>query len=111
MAAETPPVVTMSYDGISGDREFVVACKGRSFAILTSPIFPTPAATLVDYNLVRDLKLRISDLQGAKFRYVTKCARGNFAAVAKHSFPSQRCPAVVHLARHSRRDHTLVIKL
>ena len=69
MAAETPPVVTMSHDGISGDREFVVACKGRPFAILTSPTFPTPAATLVDYNLVRDLKLRISDLQCAKFSY------------------------------------------
>ena len=69
MAAESHPVVTMSHDGISGDREFVVACKGRPFAILTSPTFPTPAATLVDYNLVRDLKLRISDLQCSKFSY------------------------------------------
>ena len=69
MAAVIPPAVTMSHDGISGDREFVVACKGRPFAILTSPTFPTPAATLVDYNLVRDLKLRISDLQCAKFSY------------------------------------------
>ena len=69
MAAETAPILTMSHDGISGDREFVVACKGRPFAILTAPTFPTPAATLVDYNLVRDLKLRISDLQCAKFSY------------------------------------------
>ena len=66
MAAEIPPVVTMSNDGISGDREFVVACKGRPFAILTSPNFPTPAATLVDYNLVRYLKLRITVLQCSK---------------------------------------------
>ena len=69
MAAEIPPVLTMSHDGISGDREFVVACKGRPFAILTSPNFPTPAATLVDYNLVRDLKLQMSDLQCSKFTY------------------------------------------
>ena len=69
MAAEFPPILTMSNDGISGDREFVVACKGGPFAILTSPNFPIPAATIVDYNLVRDLKLRISDLQCSKFTY------------------------------------------
>jgi hypothetical protein len=34
---------------------------------------------------------------------------GNFAAVAKYSFPSQRYSAAVHLSRHSRREHTLVI--
>ena len=34
---------------------------------------------------------------------------GNFAAVAKHSFPSQHCPAAIHLTIHSRRDHTLVL--
>ena len=61
--------VTLSYDGTQGDREFVLACKGRPFAVLTAPSFPTPAVTLVDYNLVRDMKLRMSDLQCAKFHY------------------------------------------
>ena len=54
--------VTMSKDGNQGDREFVFACKGRPFVVLTAPNFPTPTTTLMDYNLVRDLNLRMSDL-------------------------------------------------
>ena len=67
---EFPPnYVTLSYDGPHGDREFVVACKGRPFSILTVPNFPIPASTLIDFNLVRDLKIRMSELQCAKFHY------------------------------------------
>ena len=61
--------ITLSYDGIHGDREFAVACKGRPFSILTAPTFSTPTSTLIDFNLVRDLKLRMTDLQCAKFQY------------------------------------------
>ena len=61
--------VTMCYDGRQGDKEFVLACKGRPFSVLTAPNFPTPAVTMVDYNLVRDLKLRMTDLQYAKLHY------------------------------------------
>ena len=61
--------VTLSNDGSQGDREFVFACKGRPFVVLTAPNFPTPATTLMDYTLVRDLNLRMSDLQCSKFNY------------------------------------------
>ena len=69
MVTPLPEKVTMCYDGLYGDKEFVVACKGRPFSVLTSPAFPTPASTLVDYNLVRDLRLQMTDLQCAKFHY------------------------------------------
>jgi len=69
MATPLPQKVTMCYDGLQGDKEFVVACKGRPFSILTSPAFPTPTTTLVDYNLIRDLHLQMTDLQCAKFYY------------------------------------------
>ena len=49
--------------------EFVVACKGRPFSILTAPSFTTPTTTLIDFNLVRDLKLNMTDLQCAKIQY------------------------------------------
>ena len=64
-----PSYVTKSYEGQQGDREFVIACKGRPFSVLTSPNFPIPSSTLVDYNLVRDLKLCMTDLQCTKLRY------------------------------------------
>ena len=37
--------------------------------MLTAPSFPTPPSTMVDFNLVRDLKLCITDLQCAKIIY------------------------------------------
>ena len=52
-----------------GDREFVVACKGRPFSILTAPQFPTPIVTYVDYDLIHSLNIRMSDLQCKKLSY------------------------------------------
>ena len=52
-----------------GDREFVVACKGRPFSILTAPQFPTPNVTYVDYDLIHSLNIRMSDLQCRKLSY------------------------------------------
>ena len=69
MAAASASYLTMSYEGSQGDREFVFSCKGRPFSVLTAPSFPTPPSTMVDYNLVRDLKLRMTDLQCAKLFY------------------------------------------
>ena len=60
MAAVNPSHLTMSYDGSQGDREFIFSCKGRPFSVLTAPNFPTPPSTMIDYNLVRDLKLRMT---------------------------------------------------
>ena len=46
-----------------------MSCKGRPFVILTAPQFPVPAFTMVDYNLIRDLNLRMTDMQCSKFFY------------------------------------------
>ena len=61
--------VTLCYNGYHGDKEHVFACKGRPFSVLTSPNYPTPPATMIDFNLVRDLKLKMTDLQCAKLHY------------------------------------------
>ena len=58
--------VTLCYDGYHGDKEFVLACKGRPFSVLTAPNYPTPPATMIDFNLMRDLKLKMTDLQCVK---------------------------------------------
>ena len=61
------------------DQEFIFCCKGRPFGCLVSPYLPTPTATLLDYNLVRDLGMKMTDLQytklsfaGNKFRILGK---------------------------------------
>ena len=51
------------------EKEHVFCCKGRPFGCLTSPHIPTPTSTLVDYNLVKDLGLKMYDLQYQKFSY------------------------------------------
>ena len=69
MADPKPNLVTACNLGLNGEKEFVVACKGRPFSILTSPLLPVPAVTYLDYNLVRDLNLRMSSLQCRKLFY------------------------------------------
>ena len=69
MATPKPNFITASNDGKFGDREFIVSCKGRPFVILTAPQFPVPAFTMVDYNLIRGLNLRMTDMQCSKFFY------------------------------------------
>ena len=49
--------------------EFIFCAKGRPFPALVSPYLPTPTATLLDYNLVRDLGLKMTDLQCQKFSF------------------------------------------
>ena len=69
------PSVTASQDGHCGDREFVVACKGRPFTILTPTSLPTPTVTYLDHKLVAELKLRMSDLQCSRLHYGSKKLR------------------------------------
>ena len=66
MAAPKPNQITASNSGHNGDTEFVVACKGRPFSILTSPQLPSPPINYVDYGLIQDLGLRMTDLQCRK---------------------------------------------
>ena len=46
---------------------FVV--KGRPFPCLVSPHLPTPTSSLIDYDLVRDLGLKMTDLRCQKFSF------------------------------------------
>ena len=69
MPAYKPNIVTTTYEGQMGDREYVFACKGRPFCVLTAPQFPTPAFTMIDHNLVRELGIRMTDMQCVKMRY------------------------------------------
>ena len=41
-------------------QEYIFAFCGRPFGCLLSPHLPTPTATLIDYNLVKDLGMKIT---------------------------------------------------
>jgi len=75
MVANPPYPVTASQNGIFGDREYVVACKGRPFTILAPTSLPTPPISYVDHKLVTELKLRMSDLQCSRLHYGSKKMR------------------------------------
>jgi len=64
-----PNLITAWNEGVMGDKEFIVSCKGRPFSILTAPQFPTPNVTYVDYSLVHELNLRLSDMQCRKLSF------------------------------------------
>ena len=53
------------YDGGS-EHEFVFCCRGRPFTAMVSKHLKTPT-TLVDYHLVKDLGLKMTDLQCQRF--------------------------------------------
>lgn len=53
----------------SHEQEFVFVCKGKPFATLVSSNLPTPTSNLVDFDLVRDLNLKMTDLQCRKFYF------------------------------------------
>lgn len=61
--------ITSYNQGLLGDREYIFAVKGRPFAILSSPGNNTPDFNLIDWALVRDLNLKMSDLQCTKFYF------------------------------------------
>ena len=60
---------TMSYKYGNNEQEYVFCVKGRPFPCLVSPHIPTPTASLLDYQLVRDLGLKMTDLQCQKFSF------------------------------------------
>ena len=59
----------MTYEYGNDEKEFIFCVKGRPFPCLVSPYLPTPTATLLDYDLVRSLGLKMTDLQCHKFSY------------------------------------------
>ena len=60
---------TTKYSYGNNDNEFVLCCKGRPFAVLVSPSLQTPTASLMDFDLVRSLGLKMTSLQCRKFNY------------------------------------------
>ena len=60
---------TMCYNYANEEKEYVFCIKGRPFPCLVSPYIPTPTATLLDHNFVRELGLKMTDLQCQKFSY------------------------------------------
>ena len=60
---------TMCYEYGNNDKEFIFCIKGRPFPCLVSPWLPTPTASLLDYELVKSLGLKMVDLQCQKFSY------------------------------------------
>ena len=67
--------LTLTYTYGAGDREFVFCCKNQPFAVLCSSSFPTPAASLIDHNLVMELGLKITDLQCKKISFAGRKLR------------------------------------
>ena len=51
------------------DQEFIFCSKGRPFGCLVSPHLPTPTSNLIDYNLVREVGMKMSDLQYTKMSF------------------------------------------
>ena len=51
------------------EKEFIFCVKGRPFGCLVSPHLPTPTSTIIDYNLVREIGLKMNDLQYTKFSF------------------------------------------
>ena len=67
--------ITLTYIYGAGDKEFVFCCKNRPFAVLCSSSLPTPAASLIDHNLVMELGLKITDLQCKKISFAGRKLR------------------------------------
>ena len=63
------PNLTTSYKYDENESEFVFSCRGRPFTSLVSTSLPESTSTLIDYELVRDLKIKMSDLQCKRFNY------------------------------------------
>jgi len=61
--------LTTFYEYNSQEQEFVFCCKGKPFATLVSSNLPTPTCNLIDFDLVRDLGLKMTDLQCRKFYF------------------------------------------
>ena len=72
---------TMCYQYGNDEKEYIFCVKGRPFPCLVSPYIPTPTASLLDYDLVKSLGLKMVDLRcekfsfcGHKMRILGKCA-------------------------------------
>ena len=61
--------ITLCYDHYPEQREFVFAIKGRPFSMLSTQKLPTPSTTLIDHSLVKELGLKLEDVQCSKYSF------------------------------------------
>ena len=59
----------MCYDNYPDMREYVFSCKGRPFAMMSSQRIPVPTLSLIDFNLVQELGLKMTEIQCSKFTF------------------------------------------
>jgi len=64
-----PEAPTMKYKYGNQEEEFVFCHKGRPFAILMSPHLPTPSSTFIDHLLVKELGIKMTEIQCKKLSY------------------------------------------
>ena len=69
MPKSSSDFITLCYDNYPDQREFVFSIKGRPFSMLSSQKISVPTTSLIDFNLVNDLGLKMTDLQCSKFTY------------------------------------------
>ena len=62
---------TLKYKYDDDEEEFIFCIKGRPFPCLVSSKLPTPTSTIIDYGLVRDLGLKMTNLQCQKFQFAS----------------------------------------
>ena len=62
-------IFTTTFTYGSNNKDYVFSCKGRLFVALVSSSFYTPASTLLDYSLIHQLGLKMTDIQCRKFFY------------------------------------------
>ena len=70
-----PEAPTMKYKYGNQEEEFVFCHKGRPFAILMSPHLPTPSSTFIDHLLVKELGIKMTEIQCKKLSYCGKKLR------------------------------------
>jgi len=68
MAKVSERFVTTCYDH-PDMKEFVFSCKGRPFAMMSSEKIPVPSLTLIYFNLVQDLGIKMTEIQCSKFTF------------------------------------------
>ena len=69
MPTSSSAYVTLCYDNYPDQREFVFSMKGRPFSMLSSQKLSVPSTSLIDFNLVHELGLKMTDLQCSKFSF------------------------------------------
>ena len=67
MSKSADPTLCCSYPNL--EKEYLFVVKGHPIPCLVSPHPPMPTASLMDYDLVREMGLKMTDLQCQKFSF------------------------------------------